>query len=1042
MNMRCSLRAAILFPLAMRLLVTALTGFSAAVHAQTPLTFDVPGAASTYTAGINNSGQIAGYYTTGSSHHAFLFNYKNLTFSNFDPPCQLTAVTGISDSGQIVGWCGGSTSTGFLYDGSKLTPINFPGYPYLSTPSGISSNGAYIVGSHLGAGPDEHGFVYSGGVYTAIDYPGAYQTLPTGVNNSGTIVGTYLNLDGSGGSFQYNDGVFTTIVAPGATSTGVYGINNSGAIVGYRGGPNNAADCFLDSDGTFTTFDIFAPINHGQPTGINDNGAIVGLYVDSAGNGVHGVLYDAGVQGYINPKYVIMGVTYAPPGGSASSVSYQSSTILGNTSSISKSFTNNVGLSFIATQSSGLFGLVEGKSTETFSVGWTQKTTTSNAVTVNKTSSTTLKTSGVPNVYSPVNHDYDIIWLWLNPLTLFTLPNVNVGGPILWNGFGYDLNDPNVPNDMDVWGVYVGYLNGDFGPLDPQDAGILSRSWAAASQTFGPGQGPGINSLDFPNILQADPFARNTYDANTGYILTLAPGTNPATSTDGRFTAVATAPNSINYPQEGVNKPQQADGTTYSSAYSTVTTAMQTTDNTYTVGFGLDTSFGAKLEGNGFTDELKLNWNLTWENVSQSSNSNTNTQTDTAIISGPPCAAPVAPCNPEYTEPHVFTVYQDNLYGTLMFWPNPYFSIQQVVPGTNTVAAGNAVNYTISTLANAGYNGTSINFNVTGLPAGAHINQGSVAPGNPFTLIVSTTSATPVGSFPLTISATDGSQSYFAYTTLVVAPPATISLASSPNPSNFGQAVNLAATATGSKTPTGTITFNDGSSALGTGVLNSSGVATYTTSSLAVGQHSITAVYGGDANNAGGTSLVLNQTVNAADFAISSTQSSETISAGASASLIVTVTSLGSFSNPISFSCSGLPASASCTFSPSTVTPNGNTATTNLSIATTGHTASLTSTPLDQPSSSSHAICLAFPTMVLGMLGIATPKRRKFLSYALACLLTGICWFQVACGGSGSGGGGGGSGGTGGTPAGTYTVTVIGAAGSTQHTTTVALTVQ
>ncbi len=104
-------------------------------------------------------------------------------------------------------------------------------------------------------------------------------------------------------------------------------------------------------------------------------------------------------------------------------------------------------------------------------------------------------------------------------------------------------------------------------------------------------------------------------------------------------------------------------------------------------------------------------------------------------------------------------------------------------------------------------------------------------------------------------------------------------------------------------------------------ILNSSGVAAYTTSSLAVGQHSIAAVYGGDANNAGGTSAVLTQIVNTVDFVLSSTSSSATVSAGSAASFTVTVTSQGSFTNPISFSCSGLPALANCTFSPSTVTP-------------------------------------------------------------------------------------------------------------------------
>jgi len=60
---------------------------------------------------------------------------------------------------------------------------------------------------------------------------------------------------------------------------------------------------------------------------------------------------------------------------------------------------------------------------------------------------------------------------------------------------------------------------------------------------------------------------------------------------------------------------------------------------------------------------------------------------------------------------------------------------------------------------------------------------------------------------------------------------------------------------------TGTVTFKDGTTVLATRTL-SSGTATFTTSTLAVGKHSITAVYGGDADLTGSTSKVLTQTVN------------------------------------------------------------------------------------------------------------------------------------------------------------------------------------
>jgi hypothetical protein len=92
----------------------------------------------------------------------------------------------------------------------------------------------------------------------------------------------------------------------------------------------------------------------------------------------------------------------------------------------------------------------------------------------------------------------------------------------------------------------------------------------------------------------------------------------------------------------------------------------------------------------------------------------------------------------------------------------------------------------------------------------------------------------------------------------------TTTLVSSANPSNLGQAVTFTATVTpssGTGTPTGTVTFIDGSTTLGTGTL-SSGQATFTTSTLTAGSHLITARYNGDTNFSGSSSSPLNQTVN------------------------------------------------------------------------------------------------------------------------------------------------------------------------------------
>jgi hypothetical protein len=94
----------------------------------------------------------------------------------------------------------------------------------------------------------------------------------------------------------------------------------------------------------------------------------------------------------------------------------------------------------------------------------------------------------------------------------------------------------------------------------------------------------------------------------------------------------------------------------------------------------------------------------------------------------------------------------------------------------------------------------------------------------------------------------------------------TVQLTSSSATAVFSQPVTFTARVTanapGGGVPSGTVTFNDGTTVLGTGSLDSTGRAVLTRSGLAVGSHSISASYGGDSNFNGSSSAVLSQTVN------------------------------------------------------------------------------------------------------------------------------------------------------------------------------------
>ncbi len=138
----------------------------------------------------------------------------------------------------------------------------------------------------------------------------------------------------------------------------------------------------------------------------------------------------------------------------------------------------------------------------------------------------------------------------------------------------------------------------------------------------------------------------------------------------------------------------------------------------------------------------------------------------------------------------------------------------------------------------------------------------------------------------------DGSTSQFsAYVPVQVED--TISLSSSLNPSQDGQSVTftaaVASTLSGGTTPTGAVTFLDNGNLLATATLDGTGTATFTTSTLADGGNSITAVYSGDSNYLTGTSAPLVQVVQPSSGGITLTASADPVSPGQTFTLMTTV---------------------------------------------------------------------------------------------------------------------------------------------------------
>ena len=170
--------------------------------------------------------------------------------------------------------------------------------------------------------------------------------------------------------------------------------------------------------------------------------------------------------------------------------------------------------------------------------------------------------------------------------------------------------------------------------------------------------------------------------------------------------------------------------------------------------------------------------------------------------------------------------------------------------------------------------------------------------GNGTATLAGTPATGSVGSYACTITANNGTppNATQAFSFNVVKSASSTTLTASPNPSAFGQGVTFTATVTdvspATGPPTGTVTFFDGATNLGAGTLSGSGVATLSTSTLVVGSHPISVVYGGDVDFTSSTSSTVNQVVSGAGTSTTLVSSTNPSVFGQSVTFTASVTAM------------------------------------------------------------------------------------------------------------------------------------------------------
>ena len=255
---------------------------------------DYPGALLTTAFGINNKGNIVGFYQDGNHNsHGYVYDQGSSRFSSIDYSNSVcttgTDARGINKQGDIVGTCTDTAGNfyGYLLRDGVFSPVQAPGH--LSTiAQRISSDGRIVGCIHdtntsttmFGMSHDSSGFNFFGGMFGGPDGIGF---MNNGVSTGGRrLVGFFMDMSFNRvRSYIARKGVTTTFDYPSATLTQAWDVNPDGDVVGvYRDTDGRIHGYLRSAEGEFTPID-FPGATLTRAFGINANGDIVGTYVAS-----------------------------------------------------------------------------------------------------------------------------------------------------------------------------------------------------------------------------------------------------------------------------------------------------------------------------------------------------------------------------------------------------------------------------------------------------------------------------------------------------------------------------------------------------------------------------------------------------------------------------------------------------------------------------------------------------------------------------------------------------------------------------------------
>jgi hypothetical protein len=452
----------------------------------------------------------------------------------------------------------------------------------------------------------------------------------------------------------------------------------------------------------------------------------------------------------LHPKFMVVNIQYAPPG-SGSALTYNNQTTQGSSTGTENSFAHSESLTATVGVNLGIFSLKDSVANTWINTQDSSSTVSLNSMTTdseavpgpcNVTPGTqTCAPSGQTAQSLGVDHESDVIWVWLNPVTDYVITSPN---SFVWNGFASDPNDPNSRNGgMDVIPLSVSQLDGT-SAITQAEWNVLDRNWDPTSSG---GAGP-ITQQDLQTILARDPFATNLSGVGRATALTNVPTGSqypifdpniptydPVTQACGNRYDF-TPGYDMTFPFSPLGTNNQAVTQDYKLTTTTAQSSSSSTTDTYKVAVGTSVMFKQNLgtnlgplgdllcatadtqaemtawggsckaintydpssnklpstdPGSGsqniLSETLKFSGYVQWTNKWTSSKNNSVLQTEDLSIKNPLSTD-------SYTGPEQMQVWTDNLYGTFMFYPKPSDTNWVLTSSQTTVSSGSTVTLT------------------------------------------------------------------------------------------------------------------------------------------------------------------------------------------------------------------------------------------------------------------------------------------------------------------------------------------------------------